>query len=126
MKAETNKTLFLLFIPVLLMAAGQISAKTGSLILASQEGFSINIFLVLSYVFLILRGFIWIFILKFMELSTAYPVMSLNYVIILFISAFIFNEKITLYNAAGAVLITAGIFLLLNDTVPSGDKVNES
>ena len=115
MEIKNNRALFLLFIPVLIMAAGQISAKTGSLILASQETFSLNLFLVLSYLFLIIRGFIWIFIIRHVELSTAYPVMSLNYVIVLLISAFVFGEKITPFNAAGAALITAGVLLLLNE-----------
>ena len=117
---EQNK--LLLFIPVLLMAAGQISAKTGSHMLSSS--FSINIFLVLSYIFLISRGFIWIFILRYTELSTAYPVMSFNYVLILFISAVFFHEKLTIFNILGSVLITAGILLLLHDK--SKEKSNES
>ncbi len=107
----------LLFIPVLLMVAGQISAKTGSSILASQESFSLNIFLILSYMFLILRGFIWVFIIRYVELSEAYPFMSINYVIILILSAVLFNEQITFFNSAGAVLITSGILLLMNDSL---------
>ena len=122
MKNSNNSRILLLFIPVLIMAAGQISAKTGSLILASQESFSINIFLVLSYIFLIMRGFIWIFIIRHVELSTAYPVMSINYVIILAVSVIFFNEELTVFNAAGSILITSGILLLMNDTL-SGKRV---
>lgn len=122
MKNSNNSRILLLFIPVLIMAAGQISAKTGSLILASQESFSINIFLVLSYFFLIMRGFIWIFIIRHVELSTAYPVMSINYVIILAVSVIFFNEELTVFNAAGSILITSGILLLMNDTL-SGKRV---
>ena len=117
MKNSNNSRILLLFIPVLIMAAGQISAKTGSLILASQESCSINIFLVLSYIFLIMRGFIWIFIIRHVELSTAYPVMSINYVIILAVSVIFFNEELTVFNAAGSILITSGILLLFNDSL---------
>ena len=117
MKNSNNSRILLLFIPVLIMAAGQISAKTGSLILASQESFSINFFLVLSYVFLIMRGFIWIFIIRHVELSTAYPVMSINYVIILAVSVIFFNEELTVFNSAGSILITSGILLLMNDSI---------
>lgn len=117
MENSNNSRILLLFIPVLIMAAGQISAKTGSLILASQEIFSINIFLVLSYIFLIMRGFIWIFIIRHVELSTAYPVMSINYVIILAVSVIFFNEELTVFNSAGSILITSGILLLLNDSL---------
>lgn len=117
MKNSNNSRILLLFIPVLIMAAGQISAKTGSLILASQESFSINFFLVLSYVFFIMRGFIWIFIIRHVELSTAYPVMSINYVIILAVSVIFFNEELTVFNSAGSILITSGILLLMNDSI---------
>lgn len=118
-RTENNRTILLLFIPVLIMAAGQISAKTGSLILASSENFHLNIYLVMSYIFLILRGFIWIFIIRHVDLSTAYPVMSINYVIILIISALFFNEKLTPFNITGSILITSGILILLYDSMTS-------
>lgn len=116
-KTNSNKTILLLFIPVLVMAAGQVSAKTGSLILASSESFQLNIYLVMSYLFLILRGFIWIFIIRHVDLSTAYPVMSINYVIILIISALFFDEKLTPFNITGSILITSGILILMYDSL---------
>ncbi len=117
MPGKINRSFYILFIPVLLMAAGQICAKTGSLMITSEEGFPINIFLVMSYFFLILRGLIWVFILKYVELSAAYPFMSLNYVVILIISVLFFDESLTFSNMSGSVLITSGILLLLSDSV---------
>jgi undecaprenyl phosphate-alpha-L-ara4N flippase subunit ArnE len=116
-RTNSNKTILLLFIPVLIMAAGQISAKTGSMILASSESFHLNIYLVMSYLFLILRGFIWIFIIRLVDLSTAYPVMSINYVIILIISTLFFNENLTPFNITGSILITSGILILMYDSL---------
>jgi undecaprenyl phosphate-alpha-L-ara4N flippase subunit ArnE len=116
-RTHSNKTILLLFIPVLIMAAGQVSAKTGSMILASSGSFHLNIYLVMSYLFLILRGFIWIFIIRQVDLSTAYPVMSINYVIILIISAIFFDENLTPFNISGSILITSGIFILMYDSL---------
>ncbi|MDX9800975.1 MAG: EamA family transporter [Spirochaetia bacterium] len=107
------------------MAAGQISAKYGSLQTAVSAGSlrsSFNGFHVLSYFFLILRAPLWFFILKKNDISSAYPVLALNYVIILIFSALIFSEKVTTGKIAGSLLITAGVLLVITSSKISGIK----
>jgi len=99
------------------MAAGQISAKYGSLQSSEYElpvKTGLNIFHILSYCFLISRAPLWFFILKKSDISTAYPVLSLNYILILFFSVIIFAEDVTPGKLAGSLLITAGVLLVLS------------
>ncbi len=54
----------------------------------------------------------WIFALRSVKLSIAYPLTSLNYVGILLGSYYFFNEKITLIRVVGVVLIFSGVLLV--------------
>lgn len=55
----------------------------------------------------------WIFALRFVKLSIAYPLTSLNYVGILLGSYYFFDEKITLIRVAGVVLIFVGVLFVV-------------
>ena len=69
---------------------------------------------------LILGGFVcsssrrcwWIFALRSVPLSTAYPMVALSYVIIFLGSAALFGESLGWRHWAGALLIVAGIVLI--------------
>lgn len=54
----------------------------------------------------------WIFALRVVKLSIAYPLSSLNYVGILLGSYYFFDEKITLIRVVGVVLIFMGVLLV--------------
>lgn len=54
----------------------------------------------------------WIFALRTVKLSIAYPLTSLNYVGILLGSYYFFEEKITLIRIVGVVLIFIGVLLV--------------
>jgi multidrug transporter EmrE-like cation transporter len=54
----------------------------------------------------------WILALRFVKLSIAYPLTSLNYVGILLGSYYFFNEQITLIRVVGVVLIFVGVLLV--------------
>jgi multidrug transporter EmrE-like cation transporter len=54
----------------------------------------------------------WIFALRSVKLSIAYPLTSLNYVGILLGSYYFFGEKITLIRVAGVALIFMGVLLV--------------
>lgn len=45
------------------------------------------------------------------QLSYAYPFMSLAFVLVMFLSAFFFNEPVTLAKTLGLALIVAGIII---------------
>jgi multidrug transporter EmrE-like cation transporter len=54
----------------------------------------------------------WVFALRVVKLSIAYPLTSLNYVGILFGSYYFFDEKITSVRIIGVVLIFIGVLLV--------------
>ena len=100
-----------LILPLSIMLVGQIFAKmSGNFI--SSEGNIINVYSLISYICLISRGVLWIFIIRRMRLVFAYPVMSLNYILVLIVSHFFFHEEIVSANLIGAGLITAGVILI--------------
>ncbi|MEA1911472.1 MAG: hypothetical protein U9N32_07335 [Spirochaetota bacterium] len=100
-----------LLLPLSIMLMGQIFAKMSGNYIASG-GSIINIYSLLSYICLICRGFIWIIIIRRMRLVFAYPVMSLNYILVLLVSHLIFNEEIVSTNLIGAGLIGLGVILI--------------
>jgi multidrug transporter EmrE-like cation transporter len=102
---------YLLIIPILLIVTGQTLGKIGALN-ASQRGQLVNIYLIFGYLCLIVRGLFWVIILKEIKLSVAYPIMSITYVFILFISHYIFREPIDINNILGTFLIISGIIML--------------
>ncbi|MCL1947549.1 MAG: EamA family transporter [Chitinivibrionia bacterium] len=55
---------------------------------------------------------LWFYVLSKMELSRAYPLVSLGYVFTMILSYFLLNESITFPKVAGIILIMAGVFAL--------------
>ena len=55
---------------------------------------------------------LWIKVLSKVELSYAYPMVSMGYVLIMFFSYFIFKENITFMRLFGVVFIIIGVILV--------------
>lgn len=72
--------------------------------------FSTWIFLGFSSVFL--ASILWMFALTKLELGTAYPFMSLSFILILVFGYLFLNESITLYKLLGVLLIMIGVVLV--------------
>jgi drug/metabolite transporter (DMT)-like permease len=53
----------------------------------------------------------WFLALKKLELSHAYPFMSLSFVLVLLLSGLLFGEVMTLWKSIGVALIVAGVLL---------------
>lgn len=53
----------------------------------------------------------WMAAMTKLELSHAYPFMSLSFVLVLVLSALVFHEPVNIWKIAGLVLITAGIIV---------------
>lgn len=72
----------------------------------------VNPFL-LSGMFLFAGSFVlWLFVLAKIKLSVAYPITSLNFVLVLIASYYLFGEKLSLYQYGGIILIIIGIVAL--------------
>jgi undecaprenyl phosphate-alpha-L-ara4N flippase subunit ArnE len=98
----------LILVPVLLLAAGQTAAKHGAGVIAGG-GSPLNLFILLGYAALLLRGLVWIVVLRDVPLSLAYPFISLSYVLVLIIAAGVFDETVTVRHLLGTALIVGGL-----------------
>jgi multidrug transporter EmrE-like cation transporter len=125
------KNFLLIAFSVVLGVAGQIalkygvgatSAKTSSRIVQSLDPRSVlnflesaatNKFVILGFVLYLVSAASWLIILSRVDLSFAYPLISIGYIIIVVLSRFIFNEPVTSFRVAGTLLVCAGVFLLL-------------
>src|SRR6056297_198228 len=65
-----------------------------------------------TYVFFLLRGLLWVFLLRKLKLVLAYPLMSIGYVLVLGISFLFFNETLTVGKMVGALLLMTGVSLV--------------
>jgi multidrug transporter EmrE-like cation transporter len=87
--------------------------------LAAQTSINFSISSVLSnnyyhfaLFFMLLQVVVWQQALKHYPLSFAYPTMSLVNFLVLFISAFYFEEQVTSFNIIGLSIISFGVLLL--------------
>ncbi|WP_373899624.1 SMR family transporter [Haloimpatiens sp. FM7315] len=112
----------LILISVFLGAFGQILVKIGAPNL--QLNFSgINIFysildiiknlpVMMGIISYGLSFLLWIKVLSKVELSYAYPMVSLGYVIVMIFSYFFFKENISFMRIAGTAFIIVGVILI--------------
>lgn len=54
----------------------------------------------------------WLSVLSKVHLSWAYPMLSMSYIIVVFLSALFFHEPITAWRIAGVLTIIAGVFMV--------------
>jgi undecaprenyl phosphate-alpha-L-ara4N flippase subunit ArnE len=54
----------------------------------------------------------WVYVLAYMDVGKAYPMLSVNYVIMLVLSRVIFNEAIPVNRVMGMLLIVGGVVLV--------------
>ncbi len=57
-------------------------------------------------------AFVWMIVLSQMELSVAYPMTSISYVLLTVLSLLLFSEKITLVKGIGTGIICLGVLVL--------------
>lgn len=99
-----------LLLTVGIMLCGQIMAKKAGMAINNGDSL-LNTYSLLSYTCLLLRGVLWIWVVRNLRLVFAYPILSINYILVLAASAVLFGEAITVFNAAGAFLIATGVIL---------------
>jgi multidrug transporter EmrE-like cation transporter len=119
----TLKELILVLVPIFIGTFGQIFLKKGML---QVGGFAlrntnmlhkfIEIFLnpwvLAGFVFYFLSSLLWLIALSRIQLSIAYPMLSISYIFVLIASWFLFNEPVTLVRWGGVAVICAGVFLI--------------
>lgn len=110
------KDLVFIVISVLIGAVGQIAFKYGAMQMVAQPGNTllekIKWPIVLGLFLYGISTVLWIIALKKVELSYAYPMISLGYVLVFIASYFLFNESIGWLRIGGMLFIMAGIVLV--------------
>ena len=112
----TKNPYYLLLIPIFLIVIGQMSAKYGAILLnessAENSYLGLNLFILAGYFCLAARGGVWVFILRKIELSVAYPTLSISFVLILILSNLFLGEQISLQKIIGTILIVSGVIVI--------------
>jgi drug/metabolite transporter (DMT)-like permease len=113
----------LLGISIITTVLSQLLFKKGMLLVGNVD-FSIrNIFFLIKQIsinpFLIAGIFLygisfilWLLVLSKLKLSVVYPITSLNFILVVAMSYFIFSEKLAMPQYGGIALIIIGIILL--------------
>jgi len=103
---------------VFIIVAGQLLLKTG---VGKPSGKSIPLELIrifttprviMGFSLYMVSALLWLWILQNAELSYAYPMLSLAYVLIVLSSKFILKEHVPLIRWIGVIVICLGIFLI--------------
>ena len=108
---------------VSLNAMAQICLKKG-MVLVGHFSFSlnnlsqmlskvvVNPFIILGMLCYILSISIWLLVLSRVEVSFAYPFLSIGYVMVTIMGYLFLNENISLYRIAGIIIICAGLIIM--------------
>lgn len=120
---QVNPGLFYILTSILLGVVGQLLFKRGALHLGKIE-FQIQQSLVIATRMLtslpLLLGlacyagstFFWIIALSKVDLSYAYPMLSIGYVLVFFLSWWLFGEVVGPIRLLGAGFVCAGVYLI--------------
>ena len=115
------KPIILILISVLLGASGQILMKYGTMRVetnADDSAFDLllkyftNISVLGGVGLYALSAITWIFALSKVQLSYAYPMVALGYVVVVAASYFIFGDSISVMRVAGLLAIVIGVILI--------------
>ncbi len=113
------KTIAMLLFAVALGVTGQILLKQGVSSSGAITGVSKDLIGIILRP-LVLLGFacygvsslFWLVVLSRTELSYAYPMIALGYVLVFFLSWWLFHDKVTWVRVGGLVLICMGVVLV--------------
>jgi len=117
------EAIVLVLISVVLGVFGQLSLKQGMRKIGNFEleyFFSSKVFrlitekfVVIGVMLYVIATLLWLVILSKAELSFAYPMLAIGYILIAIFSKILFGENVTFVRVIGILLISVGVFLLL-------------
>ena len=110
------KNLLMLLVSVAIGAVGQVAFKYGAMDLNKNPGVTlldkIKWPIVLGLVLYGVSTILYIMALRKLELSYAYPMVSLGYVFVFIASYFLFNEPLSWLRMGGLLVIMLGIIMV--------------
>ena len=113
----------LVLVGVLLNAAAQLCIKQGmnmignvsldaGAVLAMIPRASINPYILAGLACYVVSVLVWMIVLSKVEVSLAYPFLSIGYIVTAFVGYFFMGETLGLYKVLGIVTICAGIGIM--------------
>ncbi|MEO0141263.1 MAG: EamA family transporter [candidate division WOR-3 bacterium] len=111
----------LLVVDILMVVAGQFLIKhgVGQVGKFGEMGVAkfilgalINIHVITGIGLYALSAIVWLALLSRVELSVAYPMLSLGYVLIVLVAWLFLHEPMTIWKAIGVILIAIGVWLV--------------
>ena len=70
------------------------------------------VLIITGILFFVSSMILWIKVISTMELSKAYPSVSLSYVVVFVLSIFLFSETVSPDKIIGLILVSAGVYCL--------------
>jgi len=114
----------MVMVPVLIGVIGQILLKKGMLAVGQFDFAAtdqllpqfirafLNPYVFMGFVFYFLSSLFWMVVLSKVELSVAYPLLSLGYIFVLLASWFLFREPVSPIRWLGVLVIICGVTLV--------------
>jgi multidrug transporter EmrE-like cation transporter len=110
----------LIFVSILLSACGQVAMKLGASSLAGKSDLFLlkilqyitNVPIVVGLSLYGISAFVWIAAIERVQLSYAYPMAALGYVLVAILSVFLFQEPMSATRMAGLAIIIIGVIVL--------------
>nr|WP_257469483.1 4-amino-4-deoxy-L-arabinose-phosphoundecaprenol flippase subunit ArnE [Pantoea allii] len=101
--------MLLVLLTSLLTCAGQLCQKQAA---RQTNRAKLTGWLIASLAMLGLGMIVWLLVLQRLPVSLAYPMLSINFILVALAARFIWHEKMTCWQWAGTVLIVAGVAII--------------
>jgi drug/metabolite transporter (DMT)-like permease len=108
-----------ILLSVLGISSGQMLLKLAAINLKNPHalgiwvaGYCINVYLIAGICLLGISTLLWVWVLRTLPLSLAYPFMALAFIIVPLLGHFLLHEPIGWRTLAGGVLIACGVVLV--------------
>ncbi|EKD54149.1 MAG: hypothetical protein ACD_60C00120G0019 [uncultured bacterium] len=102
-----------LFVAILIGVCGQVALKTGSTNAGESGLFLFQPYVLLGLSCYFTSAMFYIYSLKEIPLSVAFPCVSLSYVVVALLAHFLWNEPFGLQHIMALFCILLGVFLLV-------------
>lgn len=103
-----------LFTAILIGVGGQLALKTGTLNVSDSVGLPLfQPYVILGLACYFASAMFYIFALKKIPVSVAFPCVSISYVAVALLAHLLWNEPFGMQHIIAIILITSGVFLLV-------------
>ena len=94
-----------------MLLISSLTASLGQVFFKMSQGSFLSLFFFSGLFLYGLSTLLWVYALKFLPLSKVYPFTFLTFALVLILSYVLFNERLSLINLTGVVLIVIGVIL---------------